>query len=306
MPPTILEFFAEKGLLSSGVRRFEPRPQQTEMAELVAKALSQNRHLVVEAGTGIGKSLAYLVPTALWCLKERKKAVIATYTKALQEQLLKKDMPILASALKSAGLELKFQLLMGSENYLCLRRLNKATRRGPELFAEGSSPAETLELLLQWAQQTRTALRSEAPFKIPDYLWEEVRRESDMCLHSKCQFRQECPYSHELEKARKADILIANQHLFFCGIPIKNFDAVIFDEAHNIEDSSSKFLGFSLSDQALTRLLERMFNPATLRGLTARLSGQNSELKEELEQAISAALFEVDPFFSAIRLNVGL
>ena len=267
----------------------------------MAKALAQNRHLVVEAGTGIGKSLAYLVPTALWCLKERKKAVVATYTKALQEQLLKKDMPLLASALKAAGLELKFHLLMGSENYLCLRRLHKATRRGPELFADGSSPAEALELLLQWSLQAETALRSEAPFKIPDYLWEEVRRESDMCLHSKCRHRQECPYARELDKARRADILIANQHLFFSGMPLKSFDAVIFDEAHNLEDASSHFLGLSLSDTTTTRLLERMFNPATMRGLTTRLPGGNTDLKEEMEQAISSALFEVDPFFSAIR-----
>ncbi|NLO91025.1 MAG: ATP-dependent DNA helicase [Elusimicrobia bacterium] len=306
MPPELQRFFSANGLLAASVRNFEPRTQQTDMAGLMARALDEKRHLVVEAGTGIGKSLAYLVPAALWCLKEKKKTVVATYTKALQEQLLKKDMPLLASALGQLGLKLNYHLLMGSENYLCLRRLEKAAKRGPELFADGSSPAQMMQQLLDWAGASETAMRNDAPFKIPEYVWEEVRRESDLCLHAKCPHRAACPYARELDKARRADILIANQHLFFSGMPLKHFDAVIFDEAHNLEEASSRFLGFSLSDTALTRTLERIFNPSTSRGLLTRLPQDNPDLREELEQAVSSALFEVDPFFSAIRRNVGM
>lgn len=135
---SLSSFFTPGGLIAQTIKGFEPRKQQTEMALVVQKSLSEAKHLVVEAGTGVGKSLAYLVPAGLWAINCKRKILVATYTKALQEQLTKKDLPIVREALQKAGLPFQYFLLMGAANYLCLRRLQRCLEQGPELLDDGS------------------------------------------------------------------------------------------------------------------------------------------------------------------------
>jgi ATP-dependent DNA helicase DinG len=158
--PAVAAIFAPGGDISGAIRNFEPRPQQARMAEAVYQAISQRSHLAVEAGTGVGKSLAYLAPAALWAARNKKKVVVATHTKALQAQLVKKDLPVVKAILAARGLPLSYFLLMGSSNYLCRSRLGRAGKFGPELFDAGGAN-KAVEDLLEWARPGTSGCRPE-------------------------------------------------------------------------------------------------------------------------------------------------
>jgi ATP-dependent DNA helicase DinG len=137
--PELSAIFGAGGAVSKAIKGFEPRGEQAHMAAAVAHAIAERKHLVVEAGTGVGKSLGYLIPAALWAARNGKKIVVATHTKALQSQLVKKDLLVVKAVLEEFGLPLTYFLLMGSSNYLCLSRLGRATSQAAELFDEDGS-----------------------------------------------------------------------------------------------------------------------------------------------------------------------
>jgi ATP-dependent DNA helicase DinG len=222
------------------------------MARAVSDSLDSGRHLAVEAPTGVGKSLAYLVPAALWAAREQRKVVVATYTRALQEQLTQKDLPLVQSALAELGVRLEFSLLMGSENYLCLHRLSKALRQ--PLLAERADWAA----LTDWSETAATGLRSRLPFSLGDAEWDRVSRDPDLCPGKRGPFWDRCLYRKDLAAARSAHIVVVNQHLLFAGLPIPSYDALIIDEAHNAEETAARFLGFSLGEFQLKRLLDEI------------------------------------------------
>ena len=284
--PELEALFGPDGGVARAIKGFEPRPEQAQMAAAVAKSLGETRHLIVEAGTGVGKSLGYLLPAALWAARNQKKVIVATHTKALQAQLVKKDLPVAQKVLEAMGLSFGFFLLMGSANYLCLTRLGRARKQGPELFDEDGSFAAVLRLA-EWAGTAESGCLAEVPFAVPKRVWEEVCRDPDICLNRKCPFKGECFYRKDAAEAVKADIVVVNQHLYFAGMPIPTYDAVIFDEAHNLEDVATAFMGFSLTDRLIKRLLDDVYSPRSNRGLAHRLSRPPANWVEDVRAAVT-------------------
>ena len=284
-PVSWAEILSPGGLLAQSLEGFEARPQQVEMAESVKRALEEARPLIVEAGTGVGKSLAYLLPCALWAAQNGKRVLVSTFTRALQEQLLEKDLPTVKSALKSLGHDLNYSLLMGSDNYLCVDRLRRAKDAGKEIFEE-NPPEDLLKTLADWSAKSSTGLRSKLPCRVPAALWDKVSRDPDLCLAKGGPAAEECLYKKDLDRARKAQIVVVNHHLFFSNLGLGPVDALVFDEAHTLEDAASHFLGFSLSDRAMERLLEELYNLETGRGLVRRLASKAPDWAEHLEKIL--------------------
>src|SRR5438132_9255129 len=183
-------FFAESGPLSKA-KNFEFRPQQQEMAAAIANALEEERHLVIEAGTGVGKSLAYLTPAILWAIEQHKKAIVSTHTINLQEQLLYKDIPILQKILP---IEFEAALMKGRQNYLCPRRLERTLQQAGELFT--TSEGAELARLSDWASTTKDGSLSDLAVEPDPKVWTQVCSEAHICTaktcgqHSNCFFQQ--------------------------------------------------------------------------------------------------------------------
>src|SRR5215470_687975 len=175
------------------------------MMHEVQTALASGRHLLIEAGTGIGKSIAYLLPAILWARRdggappEERRVVVSTHTRALQEQLARKDLPLLERALEDSGVAFRHALLMGSENYLCVQRLEeRRLLRGGADNDDGESVADSLA---RHAASAVSGLRSEIPFPVPDAVWSRVRRDRDVCLGPRGPFWERCLYRADLARA---------------------------------------------------------------------------------------------------------
>jgi ATP-dependent DNA helicase DinG len=257
------ELFGATGPLARALPTFEPRPQQARMAQEVASALASGRHLLIEAGTGIGKSIAYLLPAVLWATRDgpppdERRIVVSTHTRALQEQLAHKDLPLLQRALESAGVTFRYALLMGSENYLCVQRLHETHLSRADL--PESRSGEVAQALSRHARTADSGLRSEIPFNVPEGLWTRVRRDRDICLGARGPFWEDCLYRRDLVRSRQADLLIVNHALFFLDLKtggriLPPHAVVILDEAHRVEESVVSQLGFSVSDGSVARFL---------------------------------------------------
>jgi len=282
------------GELSKKLEGFEHRPQQMEMARAVETAFSEAKHLIVEAGTGTGKSLAYLIPAILWAVENNKKVVISTYTKTLQQQILNHDIPFLREKL---GIPFRYALCMGNENYLSLRRLKRSTQAG--LFNKAGEE-EQWNGVFDWAVKTETGYRSDLPFEVMPQVWEEVGRQKDLCLGKNCETHSSCFYFKARKKWFGAHLLIVNHHLFFAnvansGAVLPGFDAVVFDEAQNLEEAATQFLGLEISNSNLFYFLDRLHNPRTKKGLLTRLDHALVPHVRKLAMTVRQA---IDAFFS--------
>lgn len=274
----IKDVFGNNGAIAEKLGAYELRPQQIDMALAIEKSINENRHLIIEAGTGVGKSLAYLVPFIFWAVKEQKRIVISTYTKTLQEQLINKDLPFLRNALGSTsketgGLDFSFALCVGGQNYLCIRRFNQALKHG---LLETKKEIKEFQKIIGWEEQTKSGLRSELDFEPSQAIWSKVCRESDLCFGKKCLFKDDCYYNRAKRKEYKAHILVTNHHLFFAnlvneGRVLPRFDAVVFDEAHTLEDVATNYFGIEVSNFKVKFLLDSILNPKTGKGLITRL-----------------------------------
>src|SRR5437764_14498342 len=233
--------FSENGLLSKA-KNFEFRPQQQEMAVAVARALEEDRHLIVEAGTGVGKSLAYLVPAILFALEQEKKSIISTHTINLQEQLIHKDIPILKKVLP---IEFEAALMKGRQNYVCPRRLERALQSSKELF----TGPETNELnrIVEWASKTRDGSLSYLSIEPDPRVWAQVCSEAHICTQKTCGQNSRCFYQQARKRLLAADVLVINHTLLFIllGDPelqaeresgfISPNDFLILDQAHTAD-----------------------------------------------------------------------
>ena len=275
----IEQVFGAGGLISKVFAGFEERPQQVQMACAVGKALQTGRHLVVEAGTGVGKSFAYLVP-AIEQARQRtdppderraSRVLISTFTITLQEQLINKDIPFLADCLPD---KFTAALAKGRGNYLCRRRLEFALRRQMRLFDEFGSQ---LEVLRDWAGQIEDGSLSDVPFSPKSLLWDAVKSEHGNCRGRKCPHFHDCFYWRARRKLENADIIVANHALLFSDLVLKEEGAsvlpdyryLIIDEAHNIEHVAEEHFGISISDRRVKFLLDGLYNPRTRKGLLA-------------------------------------
>jgi ATP-dependent DNA helicase DinG len=272
-----LKIFGESGMVAQTMRAaYEYRPQQIEMAQVVEKAISSRTHVIVEAGTGIGKSLAYLVPLITWTREENQRAVVATYTKALQQQLMDKDLPFLRNVLG----DFRYALSVGGENYLCLRRFDHL--RIGNLYEQHE--IEPLNRLFAWSTMTRTGLRSDLDIEPPASLWAKACRQADLCFGKDCSYYKDCFYLRAKVIEQQAHILVANHHLFFAdmatgGNVLPHYEAVVFDEAHQIEDVATDYLGVEITNFSVRYLLDSLLSQRTRKGLLTRLSIQDSALQ---------------------------
>ena len=298
--------FSAEGILSKA-SNFEYRPQQQQMAVAVAKALTSREHLVVEAGTGVGKSLAYLIPAILFAVAHQKKAVISTHTINLQEQLTQKDLPMLEKILP---VRFNYTMLKGRGNYLCSRRLAKALQQQDSLFT--SPEAEELKRILEWSKTTEDGSLSDFETEPDSKVWSHVCSERGLCSPKICGYQSEfarqnpvCFFQRARKRILSADVLVLNHTLFFTllggmdedaegGILFKN-DFVIFDEAHQVESVASRHIGLSVSSGQLRYALQRLWNPRTEKGLLATLrQGRAVTLVADL-------LRESDKFFAEVE-----
>src|SRR6266571_2213683 len=294
-------FFSADSPLSKA-RHFEFRPQQQEMAVAVAKALEEERHLVIEAGTGVGKSLAYLAPAILFALERHKKAIVSTHTINLQEQLLHKDIPILKKVLP---VEFDAALMKGRQNYLCPRRLERALQSSKELFT-GPEDNE-LNRIAEWASKTRDGSLSDLSIEPDPKVWAQVCSEAHICTQKTCGQNPRCFYQQARKKLLAADVIVLNHTLLFVllgdpkeqeeresGFLFPN-DFIIFDEAHTVEQVASKQIGIGVSQYGLRSTIQRLYNARTRKGLfTVMRDAAGVRLAAELVD-------DVDKFFSAVE-----
>src|SRR5438034_1633421 len=276
------EIFSPTGLLSRA-KNFEYRPQQQQMAVAAARALQAREHLIVEAGTGVGKSLAYLIPAILFATANSKKAVVSTHTINLQEQLIEKDLPMLAKILPA---KFHFAMLKGRGNYLCTRRLHKAMQQADGLFT--SPETQELRRIYEWSQKTGDGSLSDFDVEPDAKVWSHVCSERGICSPKICGYTSEfgkqngiCFFQRARSRILSADVLVLNHTLFFTllggldeemhgGILFKN-DLVIFDEEHNVERVASRHISMSLSSGQVRFALQRLWNPRTEKGVLATL-----------------------------------
>lgn len=229
------DLLGRDGALAKARPGWEPREAQEKMVGAVWVALGRGDSLVVEAGTGIGKSLAYLLPAALWAVKNDRRVVVSTHTRALQEQLLHHELPTTAKALEILGLPLRYAMLMGSENYLCVQRLSRARLR------QSTEDADALERLVRleaWTKIAGSGHRSAVPEAVPQPVWERINRDPEQCMGPGGPYWDRCLWRKDRERAERAHILVVNHALLLSGARLPPADAMILDEAHNLEEAA--------------------------------------------------------------------
>jgi ATP-dependent DNA helicase DinG len=264
-----------QAIIARAATSYEPRPQQTAMAEAVAVAMEANRHLLVEAGTGVGKSFAYLVPAIDRIVNRGERVIVATHTIALQEQLMGKDIPALA---RFTGGGFRAVLVKGRQNYLGLRRMLQTSRRRGAVLA-GVEEVEQLARIEDWAGRTRDGSLSDLDFRPLPQLWQRVRSESNNCMGSRCEQYDRCFYQKARRQVHDAGLLVVNHALFFADLALRrddqqilpDYDRVIFDEAHNIESVATDHFGMSESSTTVSHLLGSIINEKTGRGFIGAL-----------------------------------
>src|ERR1700758_541367 len=263
---SLYQFFAPGGVLSRTHPAYEFRRGQLQMAQAVEQALEEKRHLIVEAGTGTGKTLAYLMPV----IRSGKRVIISTGTKNLQEQLFYKDIPFLEQALFPHGNgKLNVCYMKGRNNYLCKKKLYDLTDQ-PVL--SGLEEIEHYRAIAAWEKATHTGDRAElASLPEASALWHKLDARSDTCLGQKCSAFETCFITEMHRRAMESDIIIVNHHLFFADLAIKQASeyapdagiltevgAVIFDEAHEPEDVAGSSFGVSVSNQRVEELVREV------------------------------------------------
>ncbi len=290
-------FFAPGGLLESRAAdenlKCELRPQQRAMANAIADALCEGEHLCVEAPTGVGKSFSYLVPLVYRAKRKCRPAVISTETINLQEQLINKDIPFLS---KLMGIEIKASLAKGRRNYLCRRRFAMLSGEQKDMLLPNPSLALDLERVSNALERGSEGSRDDFAFHVDKEVWGLVCCESGNCLKAKCPYFRSCCYFKARRKWEESDIIVANHALFFtdlamrcmegsAGALLPNYGAVLFDEAHSLEESAASHLGVRLSRPLVVSMLNRIYNPDNAKGLLMRQQGVAPELRGKVAEA---------------------
>ena len=255
----MLEVFGPDGLIARAHPEYEHRPGQIDMARAVMRAFEEKRHLIVEAGTGTGKTLAYLVPAVAAALGGNGRVIISTGTKNLQEQLMQKDIPFLQSILPKP---FSATYMKGRSNYLCLNRLGRA-QSAPVL--EGLDEVDYFDEVCHWSKESETGDRAELA-NLPESLsfWRHIDARSESCLGQKCPDFDPCFITRMRDRAQEADIVVVNHHLFFADLSLRDsnygsvlpdYTAVILDEAHLVEEVASEYFGAQVSNYQIDDLV---------------------------------------------------
>lgn len=258
------KIFGKDGLIAKYHKEYEYRPGQVKMAEAVLRAFEEKKHLIVEAGTGTGKTLAYLVPAIAAALGQNRRIIISTGTKNLQEQLMEKDIPFLQKILPK---KFSASYMKGRSNYACLYRVKKAETQP---ILESLDEYDSFQQVSRWTRDSETGDRAELT-DLPENLsyWSQINAKGEICLGQKCPDFEPCFITRMRQRAEEADIVIVNHHLFFADLNIRgneygrvlpDYSAVIFDEAHLIEDIAADYFGFQVSSFQLDELVRDATN----------------------------------------------
>ncbi len=277
---------------------FEPRPQQREMAAAVAAALEGPQHLAVEAGTGVGKSYAYLVPLILAAAARKAQVVVSTYTIALQEQLMYKDIPFLQAHL---GVDFRAVLVKGRSNYLCRRRLALALRNSGQLFR--TAEQDELNRIRAWADQTAEGSLQDLAEQPPADVWGAVCAERGNCDGVRCRHYRACFLTRARAQMRTANLLVVNHYLLFSELKLRaqgaaflpNYTSLVLDEAHMVEGVATDHLGMRISHYMFEYWLRRLYTPDTGKGLLKLI--RHGEAANEVTRAWE----EAERFFGLVR-----
>src|SRR6478672_6763491 len=259
-PITRGSVFGENGLLARHHDGYEYRAGQIEMAARVSSAFEHKKHLVVEAGTGTGKTLAYLVPAITQAIENKRRVIISTGTKNLQEQLMEKDIPFLQSILPR---KFSAAYMKGRGNYACLYRIH---RSGDQPILDGMDDIDHFRHVVDWVRETKTGDRAELTY-LPENLgfWNRINARGDICIGQKCPDYEPFFITRMRARAEGAEIVIVNHHLFFADLAVRgsqfgkvipDYDAVIFDEAHLIEDVAAEYFGSQVSNFRVDELVK--------------------------------------------------
>lgn len=299
-PEQVAELLGPDGVIARQLPDYEERPEQLQMAFAVADAFNQAKLAVVEAGTGTGKSLAYLVPALLWAKANAERVVVSTRTINLQEQLIRKDLPFLR---RTTGSDFRAVLVKGRSNYLCWRRSESA---GRELGLFDQQQVAEIQQILSWAEATADGSKEDLSF-IPSYqAWEEVCCEADQCARVRCQHYSRCFFHKARRQAARADILVVNHALLLSDLALRQqtgnysatavlppFERMILDEAHHLEDVATSYFSAQITRFTFSRVLHRLRHPRKPnQGLLPRLLDQLSRELPDSEDTLYRALHE--------------
>ncbi len=275
------------GRIARRLKNYEPRPQQLSMARKVAEALATQQHLVAEAGTGTGKSFAYLVPAILHATQDqtppqldpedndqapqKRRILVSTHTISLQEQLCNKDLPLLNSVIPR---EFSAVLVKGRSNYLSLRRMHRAISKATTLLTTDQQHGQ-LRAIKKWSAGTSDGSLSTLPIRPEPNVWDEVASDTSNCLHKACKYHKDCYYFRARRRAMNAQLMIVNHAMFFSDLALRrhgvallpDYDAVILDECHTVESVAGDHLGIRLTSGQLDYLFDRLYNDRTQKGL---------------------------------------
>ena len=291
------EIFGPEGLIARAHPEYEYRPGQVQMAEAVLRAFDDKKHLIVEAGTGTGKTLAYLVPAVAAALGGRGRVVISTGTKNLQEQLMEKDIPFLQAVLPK---KFSAAYMKGRSNYACLHRIKNAENTP---ILEGLDERDYFDEVRQWVRQSQTGDRAELT-GLPENLgfWRHIDARSEICLGQKCPDFDPCFITRMRQRASDADIVVVNHHLFFADLVLRgneygqvlpDYAAVIFDEAHLIEDVAAEYFGAQVSSYQIEDLIRDMSN----------LAITNVDANKDLTRAAARIMRFSDQFWMGFKAS---
>lgn len=283
------------GAIARRLPSYEARPEQARMAEAVTRAIEGESHLMVEAGTGVGKSFAYLVP-AILAASEGKKVVVSTHTISLQEQLLHKDLPFLRAVMPQ---EFAAVLVKGRSNYISLRRLDAALARAGATF-QSVEDFEQLDGLRSWARTTEDGSRSDLDFRPSPGVWDAVVSENGNCLGRKCPRYKDCHYFKARRRVWTANILIVNHALFMTDLALRGagagflpeYNVAIFDEAHTLEAVAGEHLGLRVASSGVDYNLSRLYNDRTRKGLLVYHRLHEAMAQVDRARRASAEFFE--------------
>ena len=303
----LLKLIQTDGLLSKTLKGFESRDPQQRMMSDIIQAFNKSHIALIEAGTGTGKSIAYLVPALIWAVKRQERTVISTHTIALQEQLVHKDIPRLIQAL---NIPIKAVLLKGMNNYICLRKLDENKSEASFFPSEDSHEIHQIE---EWTRTVKNGSRSDLPFRVSANTWEKVGADSDACSYNSCPYFNQCYYFKVREQAEEAQILVVNHSLLMADLIKRNdndiYDAtaviplyknVIIDEAHHLEDVATEFLADDLSKTEVLRLLNKLTSEKQGKAI-----GKLSLLKEQIHMLFKQSTpHELTPIVNQLSMDL--
>ena len=295
----MIEIFGSEGLLQKTRGEFEFRREQLEMAEFVLERICEGENGMIEAGTGVGKTLAYLIPAILYCMENDLKLAVSTETKALQKQIIDKDIVLARETLRAyTGRNFSFELCLGSSNYPCRMRLETLISRG-RLSKGDIGKIEKLQRLLESGR-----VFSRFDIRIDNRLWNRISREPEICNSHSCPYSSRCVFQRARKKWSEADVLIMNHYLFFTNIIagrtyLPPFDIVIFDEAHSVEDIASVQFGFDLSYAKIMEVIAALYRKNRRNNIISSIS--SAATRKRAIASLNRISTLLNSFFEKVR-----